>query len=154
MWPSREVICRSVGQISHSILPLPTQQWWVHGGQKLWLSGSSYLHTCIIRCVLKGDMRLFKLWVSDTREGNWLVEYGIVPNLKLCTFTLLLHSCTSFRGWVISGYSGMSSITALFIWSIHRFPIKSNYLLVGGSQWSGIEVVKYRPTHMFPLITL
>ena len=28
------VMCRSVGQTSHSILPLPTQQWWVPGGTK------------------------------------------------------------------------------------------------------------------------
>ena len=30
------VICRSVGQTSYSILPLPTQQWWVPGGTKNW----------------------------------------------------------------------------------------------------------------------
>ena len=29
-------MCRSVGQIFHSILPLPTQQWWVPDGTKNW----------------------------------------------------------------------------------------------------------------------
>ena len=30
------VMCGSVGQTSHSILPLPTQQWWIPGGTKNW----------------------------------------------------------------------------------------------------------------------
>ena len=34
-------------QISHSTLPLHTQQWWVPGGRNLCLSSSSCLRTCL-----------------------------------------------------------------------------------------------------------
>ena len=41
VWFPLLVMCKSVGQTSHSILHLPTQQWWVPGGMKigeLWMA--------------------------------------------------------------------------------------------------------------------
>ena len=50
-FPSLVMCRRIIRQTYYSILPVLTQQRWVPGGRKLWLSGSSCLHTSIA-CVL------------------------------------------------------------------------------------------------------
>ena len=93
------VLCRSVMQTSHSMLPLPTQHWWVPGGREFWTCGSSCLHTVwrqavrCVHCIFPGMMS--NVCVSCIRKGNWSFEYGM--NIRPWTLILIyqgVHCCT------------------------------------------------------------
>ena len=82
-------LCRSVEQTSHSILPLPTQQWWVPSGQEIWLSGSSCLHACMACAPYspRGDEIAQVVSVLYWRY-NWPVEYGIYQKFNYVPLAL------------------------------------------------------------------
>ena len=84
------VMCRSIWQTSHSILPLPTQQWWVPGGRKFCLNGSSCMPP-----YLYDVCAVFSIGWWDCSSGVHPIPSQVMVGCisykyqtKLCTLTL------------------------------------------------------------------